>query len=65
MMDRPVSSHTERDRPFLEERRFMLRRVTVRRRRERAGDRRVSERRRPGSRLGAGPEWALPPAAPI
>ena len=42
------------DRPFAltEERRFLLRRLTVRRRRERTGsDRRISERRRPGGRL--------------
>ena len=45
------------DRPFAltDERRFLLRRLTVRRRRERAGsDRRISERRKPGGRLALG-----------
>ena len=47
---KPVSPLAGGDRPFdlSVERRFLLRRLTVRRRRERAGsDRRVSERRRP------------------
>jgi len=43
-----------------EERRFLLRRVTFRRRRERPGsDRRISERRQPGSRLCLAPEGAF------
>jgi len=51
-----------RDRPFdlTDERRGLLRRLTVRRRRERSDpDRRVSERRRPASRLGLEPAWAF------
>lgn len=45
------------------ESRSQLRRLTVRRRHERAGsDRRMSERRRPASRLALVPRWLLPVA---
>jgi hypothetical protein len=49
------------DRPFAlaDERRFLLRRLTVRRRRGRPGpDRRTSERRRPMDRLALSAGWA-------
>ena len=56
--DRPPPTGVEKDDGFLKERRFRLRRLTVRRRVERAGsDRRMSERRRPAVRGNAPPSW--------